>query len=165
MLTFDQKCVRLIRRVGMPVTSKQVRKGHVWDGHVLKFRLSTEPLHDLAHWQICGQDRRKLPEFGLGNSPDTAITVSSVRAVHYDVSYFEERCASILGLLWERTLSTDVFRKTWAKHGWSVDHLDLQQHPITIISTLMEGGYVDGKLRPTKKAGVVSLAEEVNFGK
>lgn len=148
----------------MPVSTKKFDPSYVWDGQLFKYHLSTEPLHDLAHWQLCGDERRSVVEFGLGNSPDAAHLANCPRLATPAVSYFEERCASILGLLWERTLSADLFRRTWSKHGWAIDNLDIDQHPITVLSKLMAGGYVDGKLVPTKKVGKVSITDEVGLG-
>lgn len=84
------------------------------DGRI--FRSYSNILHDIAHYVVCPEKRKRMPEFGLGTSPDNETKVLS-RVVNADTAFAEEAMASALGIVWEKEIGYDWYR-TYINHNW-----------------------------------------------
>jgi hypothetical protein len=78
-----------------------------WDGEALNG--ATEAyviLHEVAHYLLAPEERRKLPDFGLGPGPDTRDRAGAEHAAVLPIVEREadEAAASLLGILWEAEL-------------------------------------------------------------
>ena len=119
-------------------TEGKFTDSYTWDGSTLTLSKKitvSNVLHELAHYQIASAARRKLPEYGLGLSPESVRRV--VPTVKHNASEKEERVASILGIIWERNLGFD-FRKTLHNHVWidyrgnEIDEHDMDESLLTL---------------------------------
>lgn len=93
-------------------------------------------LHDLAHYFVAAKYRRRVVNFGLGQSPDDLS--GAERLVTDNYAYAEEEEASLLGILMEREAGMP-FIETWDTHGWP-------ERPVggvkDTVPKLMKKGYV-----------------------
>lgn len=94
-------------------------------------RAHSNALHDLAHWAVCtSEQRRRLPDFGLGPSPDSSLYLDKIpRRVSNPEAASEEKRASMLGILMELELSMNS-QFTWWEHSW--EEYDKDAEPIAI---------------------------------
>jgi len=90
------------------------------DEALTKRRTESNLIHDIAHFVVAAPERRTLPEFGLGESPDTfrlGPSMSLAKGMTGKMAQQEEELASALGIYWERELGLD-WRQTIKDHCW-----------------------------------------------
>jgi len=108
---------RLAQTLDIPLRRASTTKNRYnWDGEILFGKSISNTIHDIAHWMVASPARRRIPEFGLGPSPDR----ESSRAPRYlngVSSRREEMRASLLGILLERQIGSP-WKKTWKTHNW-----------------------------------------------
>jgi len=89
---------------GMAILPGSPKLDYAWSGRAL--RSETEAyllLHEIAHFQIAPEERRRRIDFGLGPGPESGDRDAAKR----DATVFgldreaEEALASLLGVLWE----------------------------------------------------------------
>jgi hypothetical protein len=109
-------------------------------------------VHEVAHYQLAGQDRRFLADFGLGAGPesgDKARCEGDRRVFGVDCDR-EEALASLLGVLWEAELEQPAvlafLEQNWLEGGASPHNV---RHFVRNVLELMEGGFIDDEGRPT----------------
>jgi len=102
-----RQALDLVQSFGIPAIDAEPVSAFSWDGTAIRTRSEASVLiHEVAHWQIAPQDRRALPDFGLGAGPETGLVAEAdaARCVNDAVKEHEELMASLLGILWEATL-------------------------------------------------------------
>lgn len=88
------------------------------DNEMQKRRTDSNLIHDIAHFVVAAPERRTLPEFGLGDSPDTYIfNTPKAQGMTSQKAQQEEELASVLGIYWEREFGLDWY-KTYEDHSW-----------------------------------------------
>ena len=81
-------------------------------------RTESNIIHDIAHFVVAAPERRTIPEFGLGDSPDTLrFRTPRAKGITAKMAQQEEELASTLGIYWERELGLD-WRQTISDHCW-----------------------------------------------
>lgn len=108
-MTYDlyaghEDAIALAHRLGIPVADETPQASFSWDGQAVRTKTETAVLlHEIAHWQIAPEDRRTLPDFGLGAGPETGrvAEADAARCVDDATKEEEENLASLLGILWE----------------------------------------------------------------
>lgn len=81
-------------------------------------RTESNLIHDIAHFVVAAPERRTIPEFGLGDSPDTLrFNTPRAKGITAAMAQREEELASALGIYWERELGLD-WRQTIKDHCW-----------------------------------------------
>ena len=91
-----------------------------WDGRVMAVDTDTSVvLHDIAHWQLASPSRRRLPDFGLGASPETGYTrvANKMKCIDNNLIELEECCASLLGIAWEVHFGLNA-RESFVEQNW-----------------------------------------------
>lgn len=146
--------VALARSFGIPTIDEPPSAAYSWDGSRLRVRSEASVIvHEVAHWRLCPQERRALPDFGLGAGPETGEKAAADRAVAADVAtrQGEERLASLLGILWEAELGQPAIlaflEQNWLE-GW--ERPAAAEAFMTTIEALHDGGFVDADGRPTR---------------
>ena len=67
-----EAALMLVNAVGMPIVDEAPADAFSWDGRAVRTRSEASVLvHEVAHWLIAPDDRRVLPDFGLGAGPET----------------------------------------------------------------------------------------------
>ena len=76
-------------------------------------------VHEVAHWLIAPDDRRVLPDFGLGAGPETGRIeeANAARCVDDTVKEEEELLASLLGILFEAVLGQPAIH-SFIEQNW-----------------------------------------------
>ena len=119
-----RQAVALARDLGIPVVDEAPAVAFSWDGRVL--RTESEAwviLHEVAHWLIAPDDRRRRRDFGLGAGPETGRKdeADADRCVAEPARAREEAQASLLGILWEAALGQPAIHafleQNWLE-GW-----------------------------------------------
>ena len=82
-------------------------------------RTDANIIHDIAHYAVASIERRKLPEFGLGTSPDRPRFRAKLVIDRSDAQH-EEELASALGIYWEREFGMD-WEHTYNDHCWQFE--------------------------------------------
>lgn len=80
-------------------SSESPEAAAIWDGQVLKAaKLNPiDVLHELAHWAVCPEERRHLPNYGLGGGPYDSACKQWLKAVtDGPTGNFEEEISCIL---------------------------------------------------------------------
>jgi hypothetical protein len=117
----------IARSVGTCLAYRTCYESYSYDGKTIaiyedrdsKFlRSYSNILHDVAHFAVSNKNRRQLPEFGLGSSPDNN-TIQVDRIASISIARSEEIVASALGIYWEREIGCDWY-KTYLTHHWPV---------------------------------------------
>lgn len=150
--------IETVESVGITIkkAEESIRnRRYAWDGEGLVAYRSTDVLHEVAHYQLCGEDRRGVPEYGLGANPDTGEGDLTTTVKE---SSKEEVYASLLGILWKRKLGLD-WKETLEYHSWEgyesvAEALDMSQE-------LKKLGYLDENLHPTTRVGKLPILEEL----
>lgn len=135
--SYKEAAYRLLDKVGIPYVRHRDKDRFVWDGALLyagNMSTGSNLIHEVAHYFVAAEPDRKIPEYGLGNAPDSNVKAPYTKAMHLrDV---EESQASILGILWEKELGHDYFY-TLEKHGWYRDAwAGTEQGPYGVDATL-----------------------------
>ena len=102
-----EAALMLVNAVGMPIVNEAPTDAFSWDGRAVRTRSEASVLvHEVAHWLISPDDRRALPDFGLGAGPETGRIeeANAARCVDDTVKEEEELLASLLGILFEAVL-------------------------------------------------------------
>lgn len=102
-----EAALMLVNAVGMPIVDEAPTDAFSWDGRAVRMRSEASVLvHEVAHWLIAPDDRRALPDFGLGAGPETGRIeeANAARCVDDTVKEEEELLASLLGILFEAVL-------------------------------------------------------------
>jgi hypothetical protein len=109
---------------GIDVRDEPPAVAFSWDGRCLRVESEASVvLHEIAHWQICPPERRRLPDFGLGAGPETGrkAEADAARVVSDAAKQAEECLASLLGVLWEAALGQPAIaaflEQNWFE-GW-----------------------------------------------
>lgn len=144
----------LARSFGIAELDEPPAAAFSWDGQVLRSRSEASViLHEIAHWQLCPPDRRRVLDFGLGAGPETGRKVEADReaVTDFETREREEKRASLLGILWEAALAQPaVFafqEQNWLE-GW--DRPATAEAFIRTVDALSSGGFIDGTARPTR---------------
>lgn len=161
-----QVCIRdAARKAGVKLSVRNINGKHVWNGNTIALfevdgsqRPDANIVHDIAHYLVASQTRRKHPEFGLGSSPDNGVVDAMLLLTHANAQLEEEE-ASILGILIEQKLDLDP-NGTFNHHGWcmSDDTLSalLQNYRkgevgstgLKTLARLRRKGHINDKLKP-----------------
>jgi len=124
----DRKIRQLARKWGTKIRKRSC-SGYAFNGKNIallvdsevpdpKRRTDSNLIHDIAHYAVCAPERRTLPEFGLGESPDSSKCPPRPKIkLTWNQAQLEEELASTLGIWWERELGLD-WRKTFKEHHW-----------------------------------------------
>jgi len=104
-------------------------------------------LHELAHWVIASKEERLLPDFGLGEGPDSKTRSRAVLGSKQVDSV--EGMASALGILFQFALGMETYG-TLLSHSWLTGHgskwsdLNFDEH----LRLLYERGLIDAGALP-----------------
>lgn len=118
--------IDLAHQIGVKLWCRNCQDSFSWNGRTIALfegrnrrqRGIDNIVHDIAHYMVCDEDRRDVPEFGLGESPD--IGVRYIRCLLTpEHAQEEEEEASLLGILLERELGTE-WQKTFEYHSWDI---------------------------------------------
>lgn len=121
----------IARKVGVDLAYRTCYDSYSYDGksvaiyddkHSKFLRTYSNILHDIAHFAVSNDSRRRLPEFGLGSSPDKN-TIQVDRVASINIARSEEIIASALGIYWERDIGYDWYH-TYLSHHWPVCEKD-----------------------------------------
>ena len=135
---------RIADRVGVTVNwERGTDKEAQWNGiDIAGMNSSSNIIHDIAHWCLASKKRRKLPDFGLGDGPETPIELPRLVSEKFQTT--EERAASLLGILMEREHDLP-WHRTWDYHSWNqVDDGFMQ-----VSTYLYSRGLISEDLTPT----------------
>ena len=130
-----EKIYQLARKWGTRIYKRSCAGSFSYNGKTIalysdhnksKQRSTSDIIHDIAHFVVATPKRRKLPEFGLGTSPDnyTRLTFPA-DGMNYSMAQTEEELASVLGIYWEREIGLD-WRQTYENHSWH--HKNDEEH-------------------------------------
>lgn len=126
-----------------------------WDGKkgYVYLRDPETFIHEVSHWQVCPQWRRKFPEFGLGSQtrgldPDAEVDDPPVQISNKAIDWDEWR-ASILGILWLDKLDLAPLDMA-VDHSWVTDTADSwrytrpsKKHIPVVLRWLHRHGLID----------------------
>ncbi len=88
------------------------------DAELTTRRSDSNLIHDIAHFVVAAPERRTMPEFGLGDAPDThTVGLPRAKGMTAHQAQQEEELTSALGIYWERQLGLN-WRKTYQDHSW-----------------------------------------------
>jgi elongation factor P hydroxylase len=137
--------------LGIAVHSGSPARNFGWDGSIM--RAGTEAyvlLHEIAHYLLAPQPRRRRREFGLGPGPETGHRAAAERATMLTgmAREREEAKASLLGILWEAALGQPALA-SFLDQNW-LEGADPVAHFERMLAALMRDGLVnrDGKPHP-----------------
>jgi hypothetical protein len=102
-----QMALAFARQHGIAIHPSGTACAYNWDGAALDGDAEAYViLHEVAHFVLASQERRALPDFGLGPGPDTRDRAGAERAISLPVldREVDEAMASLLGILWEAKL-------------------------------------------------------------
>lgn len=123
----------LAEKVGVTLNWERNPKDSVqWNGYDIACwnQNASNIIHDIAHYTVASNSRRKLPDFGLGTGPDSID--DSPREMSIEKCDDEETKASALGIYWEKQLKMD-WKSTARYHAWTEPyHLDLKKAWISL---------------------------------
>ena len=108
---------KLAETLAIPLRVSTKQNRYNWDGKTLFGKSISNTVHDIAHWMVASPARRKIPEFGLGPSPDRESS-HAPRYLNQKSSRLEEMRASLLGILLEKQIGS-TWKKTWNTHNWA----------------------------------------------
>lgn len=150
------KAVALAATMGIGICDEDPAVAYSWDGCVIRTRSETSVVfHEIAHWQIAPEERRALPDFGLGAGPETGCVDDANRAacVDFATKEREENLSSLLGILWEVEYGEPAIL-AFAEQNW----LELPERPNTQahfaqhVDMLHALGVIDDDGRPVRAA-------------
>ena len=167
------KALNLVKLMGMHFHDVDPEDyGLMWDGNKLATNNTPSNIvHDVAHWQMAHKDRKFVPEFGLGDGPETTDTEIANQFVDKSIeSMEEEKDSSFLGILWELALGMNSPRFTIEQHQWVGRYLrkdddysreyyecDSFDNMDAIFTRLHSHGMIDIKGRPTLFVNLLNL--------
>ena len=120
--TLKRKVNILAKNVGAKINWRKSLKNFQfllqYDGQYITGDNFSNIIHDIAHFEIADKTARSLPDFGLGESPDSYDADSLCKKIYSDKICDDiERKASALGIYWEKELGLD-WEYTLDYHGW-----------------------------------------------
>ena len=150
-----RQAVELLARFGLGTLDSDPQHGLTWDGKAVAIRMEPSVIiHEVAHYQLAGPERRHLADFGLGAGPESGDKPrgeADRRVFGVDCDR-EEALASLLGVLWEAELGQPAvlafLEQNWLEGGASRHNLE---HFVRNMEVLMMGGFIDDEGRPTTK--------------
>lgn len=106
----DQEVHGLFKRLGLKLKPRPLHTDFMYNGKTFNSNLPGRHLcHELAHWLIASENRRNLPEFGLGAGPESDWDVAEeVKIVSSHAAEEEEKLAALLGILIQHHLGLPV---------------------------------------------------------
>lgn len=114
-------------------------------------------LHDLAHYLVAPAERRKLPNFGLGNHPSVMESRLLARVVTRSQADLEEESASLLNVLMARDLfGVSVSRRTMDVLGFPMDLAGDPENRRAICFLEQVGLLAPNELRLTLPTNILS---------
>jgi hypothetical protein len=147
--------VSLAVRLGIATIDEEPAAAYSWDGTAVRVRSEAWVLlHEIAHWQLCPPERRRLPDFGLGAGPETGRIeeADAAACVGAAAREREEQLSSLLGILWEAELGQPALlaflEQNWLE-GW--------RRPTCAtffrraVADLRALGHLDGEGRPAAR--------------
>jgi len=105
------EAVFLANKFGIKTVMKSPVDSFSWDGEFLAIDTDTAVIfHEIAHWQLASQSRRRIPDFGLGASPETGhvLLANKLKCLDDNKAQFEEYLASLLGIIWEASFGLEA---------------------------------------------------------
>ena len=152
---YHTAALALAESLGIAMCHEAPVRSFSWDG--IAVRTCTETavlLHEIAHWQIAPEERRCVPDFGLGAGPETGwkYKADAARCVDCATKEREEDLASLLGILWEVKIGGPAII-AFCEQNW----LELYDRPGTLkhlTSTFLElrvRGFIDHTGQPIGK--------------
>lgn len=142
------KIKQLAKKHGTKISSRTCYKDCAFNGKTIalyedgttrgvqyrKRRSDSNLIHDIAHFVVAAPERKVMPEFGLGPSPDSGVVfVPMADGMTGQESQEEEELASALGIYWERELGLD-WRDTFEYHSWDATYLDMPDEEKNIFN-------------------------------
>ncbi len=127
----DRLFTRLAKRAGMSLSDRPIcRRGGreelapvQWNGKECSWRGNTlsNNLHELAHWLVAAEYRRRWVNFGLGHGPEDNEWAwdAQDRRVSDQLADREECRASVLGIVMEWNLGLNP-SDTAQDHNWDI---------------------------------------------
>lgn len=117
-----------------------------WNGVVLRAKgmPNTNIIHDLAHFIVASEERKFLPDYGLGLGPDSYAI--SERVVADKESEDEESLASVLGILIEYQFGANTYG-TLYEHSWTDHGVSAFRHVVKKLNRM-------GHLQILKEVGI-----------
>lgn len=118
----DQKIRYIANQLGVKFYARDCLVSCGWNGKTIaticngEIVSDSDLIHELAHWFISKPNRRKLYNYGLGNSPDDLHGKQLEEDKNLDIDH-EECLASCLGILIEKKLGYD-WSQTYMDHNW-----------------------------------------------
>jgi len=155
--TLLDAALALARRLAIPLIDEAPAQAFSWDARALRGRSEAcVVFHEIAHWQLAPQDRRRLKDFGLGTGPETGRKEEADRdrVVDEETRIDEECAASLLGILWEvdhQGPGLDAF----LEQNW-LERFDSEGTHRLFCSTLrdlLRRGVIDAAARPILSQG------------
>lgn len=141
--------VQLGANLGIPLIDARPEDGFSWDGSAVATRTETAVLlHEFAHWLVCPEARRNLPDFGLGAGPETG-RVSEANAAYCVDEYTKEReedLASLLGILLECQIGGPAII-AFCEQNWLelVDRPGTASHFVSVFEDLQRRALITDK--------------------
>ena len=136
------KALEHIKMIGLPIDWER-DDGFAYNGETASGVLISHMsnlIHESSHYQICTTERRRKPDFGLGDSPDSKERVKE--SVHPFHASIEEERASMLGIITELLL--DLTPKwTYNYHGWTKGGVCPGRNSVQTIAWLIVNGFVN----------------------
>lgn len=165
LITLRDNQTKLLRKAGLKYKHVTGNVPYLYDGTRLlinkqaKNEAKNVYCHELAHYQLASEDRKHLPNYGLGGSyihekafPDRVISIKAAQK--------EEECASALGLyLFFLCGAHDILcMKVASEEGWrfsgSMYDTECERRKfVSIITKLQKQGYLDNNGNPIFKQG------------
>jgi len=116
---YKKEIHRLAKAFGIKLSPRRSHDSWEWDGKTIATNSWKRPhgdiIHDIAHWIVADEDRRCLPDFGIGEGVNSGKPAGIIIANPDD----EESVASVLGILIERQLGMPSWRYTYKYHSWN----------------------------------------------
>lgn len=117
-------CIRdTARKAKVRLSTRDLDDQYNWNGKTIatrewckRLRPDANIIHDIAHYIVASNTRRKLPEFGLGTSPDNSVREANQILSHKGAQHEEEE-VSLLGILIEKQLGLRPLM-TFTDHSW-----------------------------------------------
>lgn len=121
------KIRQLARQYGTKIWKRSCSDDYAFNGKTIaefddkamqRRRSDSDLIHDIAHFVVASPDRKNLPEFGLGDSPDTGMfSTPLAKGMTMTMAWKEEELASAFGIYLERKLGLG-WRDTFKTHSW-----------------------------------------------
>lgn len=121
--TLKRKINLLAKNVGVKINWRKSLNNFgstlQYDGKYITGDNFSNIIHDIAHFEVADKKARSLPDFGLGEGPDSYDFNGDCKRIYSEqkCDQIEER-ASALGIFWEKEIGLD-WKFTLNYHNWS----------------------------------------------